>query len=92
MDNRSFLSKLAKATDQDNKTAAALASALVNIIGSAASETQNVALPGFGTFEAVKTLESVETDPGTGRRTLVPPAIKVIFKPGSRLKKAVAKL
>ncbi len=92
MDNRSFLSRLAKATDQDNKTAAALAAALTNIIGTAASENANVALPGFGTFESVKSLESVDTDPATGSRTLVPPSIKVIFKPGSRLKKAVAKL
>lgn len=92
MDYRSFISRLSKATQNDSKDTARLASSVVAIIAQSAAETDSIAMPGFGTFEAVKTLEYVSTDPATGRKTLVPPSISVVFKPGSRLKKAVAKL
>ena len=92
MDNRSFITRLAKTIQKDNKETATMATALARIMAECAAETDSVALPGFGTFEAVKTAEYVVTDPENGRKTLVPPSISVSFKPGSRLKKATSKL
>lgn len=92
MDNRSFITRLAKATETDSRQATALTAAIVDIMAECAAQNDNVAIPGFGTFESVKTLEYVANDTVTGTRTLVPPSISVVFKPGSRLKKSVAKL
>ena len=91
MDNRTFIQRLAKATDSDTKTAGALASALGAIIGELAADQDSTAIPGFGTFASVKTPDYVATDPETGAKTLVPPSIAITFKPGSRLKKSVSK-
>ena len=92
MDNRSFINRLAKSLDSDAKETARLTVALNSIIGESIAENCDVALPGFGSFESVKKEDYIETDPETGQRTLVPPCIKIEFKPGSRLKKAIAKL
>lgn len=91
MDNRAFISRFAQRIDRDPKETARLVAALCEIIGHCASECDNVALPGFGTFEANKTAEYVAVNPSDGARILMPPAIKVSFRPGSHLKKAVSK-
>lgn len=91
MDNRTFVSRVAKAAGCDIKTAAANAAALAEAIAEATAEMDSTAIPGFGTFEAVKTPDHIITDPDTNTTKLVPPTITVNFKPGSRLKKAVSK-
>lgn len=90
MDNRTYITRLAKNTDNTAKDTAALAAALADIIAESLTEGNNVAIPGFGTFESIKTLEYVAENPATGLNMLYPPKISVSFKPGSRLKKAVA--
>lgn len=90
MDNRAYITRLAKNTDSTVKDSAALAAALADLIAESLTETDNVAIPGFGTFESTKTLEYIAEDPATGLTMLYPPKISVSFKPGSRLKKAVA--
>lgn len=91
MDNRLFTARLAKTSESDSKEVARLVQSLCAIIGECASETDSVAIPGFGTFEGIKTLEHVTRDSVTGKQALVPPSITINFKPGSRLKKAVSK-
>ena len=49
----------------------------------------NVAIPGFGTFEGVKHDESVVRDLTSGRNMLLPPSIELQFKPGGMLRKKV---
>lgn len=90
MDNRSFIAGLAKACNIDSRQSSSLAQSLVDIIGRELSESNDVAVPGFGAFESLKTAEHVETDAAGGARMLMPPKISVVFKPGSRLKKAIA--
>lgn len=75
----------------ESKATAELVRTLNAIIGEAAAEQDSTAIPGFGTFEAVKTPDHIVTDPVTGEKKLVPPSITIKFKPGSRLKKAVSK-
>ena len=91
MDNRNFINRLATRTNLNNKEASRLAQALISVLAESNAQDENVALPGFGVFEADKTLEYVATDASTGKRLLFPPSIKCIFKSGSRLKKAVSK-
>lgn len=91
MDNRTFNNRLAESVTINPKDSLSLTRALSNIIGQSLAEGDNVAIPGFGTFESTKKDEYVDTDPTTGQRTLMPPQIQVTFKPGSRLKKAITK-
>lgn len=91
MDHRSFITKLAAETDTDFKAATVLSRTLAGMISTELSQGNSVALPGFGTFRPVKTSEHVDTDPATGKTTLIPPRIAVEFSAGSRLKKAISK-
>ena len=92
MDNTNFISQLADALHVDADRTSRLVDALCDIMAQCAVDNENTAIPGFGTFEAVKTMEYVSVNPSNGSRTLMPPQINVIFKPGSRLKKSIAKL
>lgn len=88
MDNKSFIKNLAKDIEADNATAKSMAAALATVFSNCLCDGDSVAVPGFGTFEAVKTDERVAVDAQTSQRMLMPPHIAVIFKPGSRLRKA----
>lgn len=88
MDNRSLISKVAKRTDLDPKTAANMADALTRLIADNCAMLDSVAIPGFGSFIATKTDEHVETDPVSRRRTLMPPSVSVAFRSAVKLRKA----
>lgn len=90
MDNRAFISRLAKSSGRDTKAASEMAEKMTEIIQIALSGCDTVAIPGFGSFSAKKTDEHVETL--DGHRMLMPPSISVSFKAGSRLCKAVSPL
>ena len=89
MDNKSFINNLSKTTGKSVKEVTQTTMALIDILGESLLSSEDVAIPVFGTFESSKTLERIETDENTGRRTLYPPKINVFFKPGSRLKKNI---
>lgn len=89
MDNRAFTIRLSKATDMDSKNVQQILSEYIAMVAETALDFDSVAVPGFGTFTPVKTTDHIDTDPVTGRNTLVPPRIDLTFKPGSRLKKSI---
>lgn len=89
MDNRTFISRLSRKTEGDAKETQRLASSLGNLIAECIAEGNDVAIPGFGSFNSVKTLEHVEINPSTGKKTLVPPSVNVEFRMGSHLKKSI---
>lgn len=89
MDNKTFIARLAQKTSADAQTTQTLIEALAEILGTAASESDAVAIPGFGTFRPVKTPEHVETNPTDGVRTLLPPHVTIEFETGSRLRKKI---
>lgn len=91
MDNRQLISKVAKRLNSDNKSVSAMADALTQLIADHCALLENIAIPGFGTFVALKTDEHIVTDPATKQRTLVPPEISVSFRPAVKLRKAVSK-
>lgn len=89
MEQRTFNVRLAKRLEIDNATATSLSDTLISLLCGLAGNLDTVAIPGFGTFTPVKTDEYVSTD-AEGNRTLMPPSIKLTFKPGSRLKKSTS--
>lgn len=75
----------------DTKRTGVFAEALKDIIVRSLINMDDVAIPGFGTFSAVKTNEYVAIDPVTGQRMLMPPSVKASLRVGSGLKKVVLK-
>ncbi len=91
MDSKTFTTRLAKATGLDHHSVGALTSALVDSIADAGAALDSVAIPGFGTFQSVKTDEHIAVDPESGRRLLMPPAIVLQFQPSVVLRKKLRK-
>lgn len=89
MDNRTFMRHLSRNTGLDSAATSRLAEILTTTVSRRLAELDTVAIPGFGTFCAEKTDEYVHTA-DDGSRTLMPPAIKVTFSPGTRLCKDTA--
>lgn len=90
MDYKTLITRIAKRTGRDNKEIQALTSALAAALRDHCSALDPVAIPGFGTFEAVKEEETITTDHSTGRRLLLPPAITMKFTPSALLRKKIA--
>ena len=89
MDNRIFISRLAKNLGLEVKETALLVNQLSATIAECLAENSNVAIPGFGNFESIKTLEHISVDAITGKRCLIPPSVTVGFTSGSHFKKTV---
>jgi len=60
-----------------------------DIVAEALTAGDQVAIPSFGTFAAIKTDEHVVIDPESGNRMLVPPCISIQFTPALKLTKLV---
>ncbi len=87
MDSKTFTARLSKALGCDHQHASAMTAALTAAIAEAGAELDSAAIPGFGTFQAVKTDEHITVDPVSGERLLVPPAITMHFLPSVVLRK-----
>lgn len=70
---------------------ATLTDAFSKLMAETGTELDSVAVPGFGTFSTVKTDESIVTDAATGRRTLLPPSIRMSFQPSVVLRKKMSR-
>ncbi|MCM1028274.1 MAG: HU family DNA-binding protein [Pseudoflavonifractor sp.] len=90
MDYRQFISRLAAQTGRDTRSLMTAVEALGTALARGCSEMDTVAIPGFGSFSAVKTDERVEADSTTKKRTLYPPEIKAEFRPSVILRKRMA--
>lgn len=90
MDNKTFLSQVAKLMGVDAKEASRLTAAFSQVLCSSASGLDSIAMPGFGNFVAAKRPESVSVDEATGKKMLFPPQLLVEFVPSSALKKLIA--
>lgn len=91
MDSKTFNSHLAKALKRTPDETATLIDAFSKLMVETGSELDSIAIPGFGTFATVKTDESIVTDSESGRRTLMPPSIKMIFQPSVVLRKKMSR-
>lgn len=86
MNNRSFISELAKRLDKTADETQMLTYSLVDTMNEAFQEGDVVSVNNFGTFEVKKRLERVMVSPTTKKRMLVPPKLVLAFKPAASIK------
>lgn len=87
MSNTKLIDHLSVQTGRSPEDIRNLLNGLSKIITGHLAALDNVALPGFGEFSAIKEEERVTTDLSTGRQMLLPPAITVNFTPSAILRR-----
>ncbi|MBD5346307.1 MAG: HU family DNA-binding protein [Bacteroides sp.] len=80
MDTRQLAQHFADRAGIQAKEATRMIEALGSTIAGMCCNLDTVAIPGFGNFSAAKHDEYVATDPESGERKLVPPAIVPEFR------------
>lgn len=91
MDNKTFISRLAKRLNREPSEVTTLVEGLCNVFKEVGDNLDSVAIPGFGTFKSSKKDEEIVVDEATGKRTLLPPVISMEFQPSVVLRKKLAK-
>lgn len=86
MNNKDFVTGLAKKTGLSSVDAATNVDALVALIIDRLKENDQINVSGFGVLEVRMRRERVSVNPKTGQRMLVPPKLMPIFRPSSKLK------
>ena len=86
MNNKDFISKLAKKCGVTAADATASVDALVGLMTECLKENDQFNLSGFGILEVKMRNERLSVNPKTGQRFLVPPKIVPAFKPSNKLK------
>ena len=86
MNNKEFISRLAKKTGLPVSDAAANVEALLATMIERLKENDQVNISGFGVFEVKMRRERVSVNPKTGQRMLIPPKLVPAFRPSSKLK------
>lgn len=86
MNNKEFISKLAKQCGITPSDATANVDSFVSVITERLKENDQLNVSGFGVFEVKMRKERVSVNPKTGQRFLVPPKIVPSFRPSSKLK------
>lgn len=79
MDTKTFNNHVARQLSISPAEVGRLTECLGRVMAEIGTGLDSVAIPGFGTFTSVKHDERVVTDPSTGSRTLMPPAIETGF-------------
>lgn len=89
MDNKTLIDKISQAIERPKDEVQAMMTALVEVVGTAASEMDSISIPSFGQFEPRKRDERTATHPSSGARLLLPPKIALTFKPSALLKQKI---
>ncbi|MDE6524422.1 MAG: HU family DNA-binding protein [Paramuribaculum sp.] len=87
-DTKSLETQLSMESGHNVDVIEAEVKAIVDALGDFCAQGDSVAIPGFGTFQSVKTDEHIATD-DEGRRMLMPPSITVEFKSSVVLRKSL---
>lgn len=90
MEYKEFLQQLSQITGRPQEAIAADIAAIASTISSFCTELDSVAVPGFGTFQPVKTEERFVAATPTEPARLVPPSITVRFKSSVVLRKSLS--
>lgn len=88
MDNKNFISTLAKESDLSNAEIRSLLEATSAALLNLTQQDTSVAIPGFGTFAPERHPEHIGES--EGRKTLFPPEITLTFTPSIVLRKKLA--
>lgn len=86
MNNKEFISALAKRTGYKNTDVQHMVRTTVNAITENLLNEGGVTLSRLGSFDVKKRNERIINNPSTGQRMLVPPKLVVNFKPVSSAK------
>lgn len=89
MTNKEYIFALSEQTGYAPEETAKMLRSVIERMGMAFDEGENVFIPGFGTFEIKKRMERVMTNPGNGQRMLVPPKVALGFKPVAAVKEKI---
>ncbi len=89
MNNKDFISTLARQTQFTTRATQQLVDAFVAELTAQLEEGNAVAVPGFGTLEVKKKLERIFINPSTGQRMLTPPKLVINFRPYANLREMV---
>ena len=80
MNNKEFITALAKRKDMKASDTQDMVRTVVYSVIDSLCEGENVTLSNLGTFEVKKRLERIIVNPGTKQKMLVPPKLVVNFK------------
>ena len=86
MNNKEFVSELARRSNLSMKETSAFMADLTSDMAARLEEETTVSIVGFGNFEVKKKLERVVINPSTKQRMLIPPKMVLNFKPSVNLK------
>lgn len=86
MNNKEFISELARKLGYTNKDTTQLVSSAISVMTQELQEGKTIAIQGFGTFEVKKKLERISVNPNTQQRMLIPPKLVLSYKPSTNLK------
>ncbi len=86
MNNKEFITELAKKTGDSPQETSELINALVSVMAEQLDENNSFGIHGFGTFEVKKKMERITVNPVSKLRMLVPPKLVLFFKPSNILK------
>ena len=86
MNNKEFISELARKLGYKNKDTAQLLSSAIGVMTQELQEGKTIAIQGFGTFEVKKKMERISVNPTTQQRMLIPPKLVLSYKPSTNLK------
>ena len=86
MNNKEFITKLAKKCGLSVADASANVDTLVGLMTECLKENDLINVSGFGILEVKMRNERLSVNPKTGQRFLVPPKIVPSFKPSNKLK------
>lgn len=86
MNNKEFISELARKLGYTNKDTTQLVSSAIGVMTQELQEGKTIAIQGFGTFEVKKKMERISVNPTTQQRMLIPPKLVLSYKPSTNLK------
>lgn len=89
MDNKQYIAALSKRTGRERRDTETLLQGLARALTHHCGLLDSVALPGFGTFIAVKHEEQLVTDHSSGALMLLPPEVELTFRPGTKLRSRI---
>lgn len=86
MNNKEFITKLAKRCKLSPAETASNVEGLVAAITEGLKENDQFNISGFGVIEVKMRKERLSVNPKTGQRFLVPPKVVPAFRPSNKLK------
>lgn len=89
MNNKEFITELAKRMNYSAKETTQMANLLIREISEQLENENYISISGLGTFEVRKKLERVLVNPSTKQRMLIPPKMSVNFKVSPVLKEKI---